>query len=74
MASANVGHRHRRKLDSSSRQYFTKWLEAMPLTNVSSITIKKFFCQNIICQYGVPRHITVDNANYFDNAMFKEFC
>jgi hypothetical protein len=20
------------------------------------------------------RHITVDNAKYFDNAMFKEFC
>jgi hypothetical protein len=22
----------------------------------------------------VPRHITVDNAKYFDNTMFKEFC
>jgi hypothetical protein len=40
---------------------------------VSSATIKKFFWRNIICQYGVPRHITVDNAKYFNNAMFKEF-
>jgi hypothetical protein len=55
-------------------EYFTKWIEAKPLTNVSSGTIKKFFWQNIIFQYGVPRHITVDNAKYFDNAMFKEFC
>jgi hypothetical protein len=55
-------------------EYFTKWIEAKPLTNVSSATIKKFFWQNIICRYGVPRHITVDNAKYFDNAMFKEFC
>jgi hypothetical protein len=24
-------------------EYFTKWIEAKPLTNVSSITIKRFF-------------------------------
>jgi hypothetical protein len=55
-------------------EYFIKWVEAKPLTNVSSASIKKFFWQNIICYYGVPRHITVDNAKYFDNAMFKDFC
>jgi IS30 family transposase len=55
-------------------EYFTKWIEAKSLTNVSSATIKKIFYQNIICRYGVPRHITVDNAKYFDNGMFKEFC
>jgi hypothetical protein len=55
-------------------EYFAKWIEAKPLTNVSSSTIKKFFWQNIICRYGVPRHITVENTKYFDNAMFKEFC
>jgi hypothetical protein len=49
-------------------EYFIKWIEAKPLTNVSSVSIKKFFWQNIICRYGIPRHIT------FDNAMFKEFC
>jgi hypothetical protein len=55
-------------------KYFTKWVEAKPITNVSSTTIKKFFWQNIICCYGVPRHITVDNVKYFDSAMFKDFC
>jgi hypothetical protein len=55
-------------------EYFTKCIEAKPLTNMSSTSIKKFFWQNIIYHYGVPRHITVDNAKYFDNAMFKEFC
>jgi hypothetical protein len=54
-------------------EYFIKWIEAKLLTNVSSTTIKKFFWQNIIFQYGVPRHITVDNTKYFDNAIFKEF-
>jgi hypothetical protein len=54
-------------------EYFTKWIEAKPLPNVSSASIKRFFWQNIICRYGVPRHITVDNAKYFDNAMSKDF-
>jgi hypothetical protein len=54
-------------------EYFTKWIEAKPLANVSSASIKKFFWQNIICRYGVPRHITVGNTKYFDNAMFKDF-
>jgi hypothetical protein len=41
---------------------------------VSSALIKKsFFLQNIIYCYGVPRHITIDNANYFDRAMFRDF-
>jgi hypothetical protein len=55
-------------------EYFMKWIQVKPLTNVSSATIKKFFWQNIICRYGVPKHITVDNAKYFNNAMFKELC
>jgi hypothetical protein len=54
-------------------EYFMKWEEAMALTNVSSATIRKFFWQISICCYGVPRHITADNAKYFDNAMFKDF-
>jgi hypothetical protein len=55
-------------------EYFTKWIEAKPLTNVSSASIKKFFWQNIICHYSVPRRIIVDNAKYFDNAIFRDFC
>jgi hypothetical protein len=55
-------------------EYFTKWIEVKQLTNVSSASIKKFFWQSIIYRYGVPRHIIVDNAKYFNNAMFKDFC
>jgi hypothetical protein len=49
-------------------EYFTKWIEGKPLINVSSTSIKKFIWQNITYHYGVPRHITVDNA------MFRDFC
>jgi hypothetical protein len=48
-------------------EYFTKWIEAKPATNMSSFTMKKFLWQNIICRFGVPRHITVDNGIQFDS-------
>jgi hypothetical protein len=35
-------------------EYFMKWAEVKPVTNVSSSTIKKFFWQNIIYRYSVP--------------------
>jgi hypothetical protein len=42
--------------------------------NITSATIMKFFGQNIICRFGVPREITVDNAKQFDIDLFKELC
>ena len=35
--------------------------------------MKKFFWQNIICRFGVPRSLTVDNGKQFDSDQFKEF-
>jgi hypothetical protein len=46
----------------------------MPVTNISSTTIKKIFLQNIIYHFSVPREITIDNAKQFNNVMFKDFC
>jgi hypothetical protein len=54
-------------------EYFAKWIEVKPRTNVSSTSFKKFFWQNIICRYGVARHITFNNAKYFNNVMFNDF-
>jgi hypothetical protein len=55
-------------------EYFTKWVEAKPLTNITSTSIREFFWQNIICRYDILCHITVDNTKYFNSAMFKHFC
>jgi hypothetical protein len=55
-------------------QYFTEWIEAKPVINMSSFTMKKFLWQNIICRFGVPRHITVDNGTQFDSQDFKDYC
>jgi hypothetical protein len=54
--------------------YFTKWVEAKPLANIKASTIQKFLWQNIICRFGVPRELTVDNGKQFYYYTFKEYC
>jgi len=55
-------------------EYFTKWIKAKPVTNMSSFIMKTFLWQNIICRFGVPRHITVDNGTQFDSQDFRNYC
>ena len=55
-------------------EYFTRWIEAKPLATITLETVKKFFWQNIVCKFGVPRTLTVDNEKQFDSDKFKEFC
>jgi hypothetical protein len=54
--------------------YFTKWVVAKPLANIKEPTIQKFICQNIVCRFGVPRELTVDNGKQFDCYTFKKYC
>ena len=53
---------------------FTKWVEAKPLINITSEAVRKFFWQNIICRFGVPKELTVNNDKQFHSQLFKEFC
>jgi hypothetical protein len=55
-------------------EYFSNWIEARPLATITSFTIQKFFWQNIVCRFRVPKAITVDNGTQFDSKAFREFC
>jgi transposase InsO family protein len=55
-------------------EYFTRWIKAKPLASITSESVKKFFWQNIVYRFGVPRTLTVDNGKQFDSDKFKEFC
>jgi hypothetical protein len=55
-------------------EYFSNWIEAKPLAIITSATVQKFFWQNIICRFGVPKAIIVDNGAQFDSETFKTFC
>jgi hypothetical protein len=62
------------KFAAMAVDYFTKWVEAKALANITAPRIQKFFWQNIICRFGVPRELTVDNGKQFDCYTFKEYC
>jgi hypothetical protein len=55
-------------------EYFSKWIEAKPLATITSVTVQKFFWQNIACHFGAPKAITVGNGTQFDAETFKDFC
>ena len=54
--------------------YFTKWVEAKPVTTITEAKVTNFVWKNIICRFGVPRVIVSDNGKQFDNPMFQNFC
>jgi hypothetical protein len=55
-------------------EYFSRWIEAKPLATIMSAMVQKFYWQNIICRFGVPKAITVDNGAQFDSEVFRAFC
>jgi transposase InsO family protein len=55
-------------------EYFSKWIEAKLLATITLATVQKFFWQNIVCRFDVPKAITVDNGTQFDAQTFKTFC
>jgi IS30 family transposase len=82
VAIATVGHGFGWTLSTFTRgnkfaivavEYFTRWIEARPLATIMSETVKKFFWQNIVCRFGVPQSLTVDNGKQFDTDNFKSF-
>ena len=54
--------------------YFTKWAEAEPLATITEQRIHNFVWRAIICRFGVPRALVLDNGKQFDNAKFRDFC
>ncbi|GJS37933.1 reverse transcriptase domain-containing protein [Tanacetum coccineum] len=54
--------------------YFTKWVEAAPLVNVTGKTILKFVWSNIVCRFRIPGVIISDNRNQFAENPFREWC
>ena len=54
--------------------YFTKWVEAEPLSTITEAKCTSFIWKNIICRFGVPHSIVTDNMKQFDNPTLKEMC
>ncbi|GKV36000.1 hypothetical protein SLEP1_g44186 [Rubroshorea leprosula] len=54
--------------------YFTKWVEAWPLSSLTSKNVEDFVFSSIICRYGIPNQIVADNGTQFNCTSFRDFC
>ncbi|RVX00568.1 Gag-Pol polyprotein [Vitis vinifera] len=54
--------------------YFRKWVEVKAYANIKDKDVSKFVWKNIICRFGIPQAIIVDNGSQFDNIAFRTFC
>ena len=54
--------------------YFTKWVEAEPLSNIKDVDAKRFVWKNIVTQFGIPHTFISDNSLQFDSKAFRSYC
>ncbi|VFQ86996.1 unnamed protein product [Cuscuta campestris] len=53
--------------------YFTKWIEAEALANITTQQCKKFIWKNIITRFGAPMNLITDNGPQFRNPRFTKY-
>ena len=54
--------------------YLTKWVEATSYASVTRSMICSFIKKEIICWYGIPKRIILDNATNLNNKMMEKIC
>ncbi|GKV43074.1 hypothetical protein SLEP1_g50414 [Rubroshorea leprosula] len=54
--------------------YFTKWVEARPLSSLTSKKVVDFVFSSIIYRYEILNQIVADNGTQFNCSSFRDFC
>ena len=54
--------------------YFTKCVEAEPLTSIRDVDAKRFIWKNIVTWFGVLHALISDNDLQFDSKTFRSYC
>ena len=54
--------------------YFIKWVEAEPLSNIRDVDAKKFVWRNIVTRFEIPHTLILDNGLQFNSKAFRRYC
>ena len=54
--------------------YFTNWVEAESYSSVTTNDVISFIWKFIICRFGLPNSLTMDNGTQFNNLKVEGFC
>jgi transposase InsO family protein len=53
--------------------YFTKWVEAIPMKSVTSKDVINFIKEHVIHRFGIHRTITTDGGSVFISEEYRKF-
>jgi len=55
-------------------KYFTKWIEAEPVAQITAHKITHFVWKSIVCRFGVPKRLVFDNGMQFASQQLGKLC
>ena len=53
--------------------YFIKWIEAEAFASIKDKEVVHFVWKNIVCKFGIPQSIVIDNGPQFDSRVYMNF-
>ena len=57
-----------------ANEYFTKWIEAEPVAQITAHKVQHFLWKNIVCRFVVPMHLVSENDTQFASHQLGELC
>ncbi|KAL5542534.1 hypothetical protein UlMin_010244 [Ulmus minor] len=66
--------KYRMKFAVVAIDYYTKWVEAEPLSEITEARTTSFVWRNIVCRFGIPHSLVSDNGTQFDSTGLKKLC
>ena len=63
-----------KKLLLVATDYFSKLIEDDAFASIKYRDVTQFIWRNIVCWFGIPRSIALDNGPHFDSRVYRDLC